>query len=76
MNSGIENLRNHLFDTIEAVKKGDMKPAEAKAITNASQAIINSVKIEIDFLKIMGTAGETTGFIPYRGFQRPIDKKK
>jgi len=64
MSHTIEELRNHLFDTIELIKKGEIEPADAKAITNASQAILNSAKIEVDFIKALGGVGEGTGFIP------------
>lgn len=60
----IEDLRNHLFETIEKLKAGDMDTATAKAITDASQSIINSAKVEVDFIKAMGGIGEGSGFIP------------
>ena len=64
MKNSIEDLRNHLFETIEMVKEGKMDIQNARAITNASQAILNSAKIEVDFIKAMGGIGEGTGFIP------------
>ena len=64
MKNSIEDLRNHLFETIELVKDGKMDIQQARAITNASQAILNSAKIEVDFIKAMGGIGEGTGFIP------------
>ncbi|MCK5134856.1 MAG: hypothetical protein KAR19_03650 [Bacteroidales bacterium] len=64
MKNKIEDLRNHLFDTIEKLKDGDMELETAKAVTNAAQTIVNSVKVEVDFIKVLGGAGEGTGFIP------------
>ena len=64
MKNGIEDLRNHLFEAIELLKDGKMDTGTAKAITNASQTILNSAKIEVDFIRAMGGIGEGTGFIP------------
>ena len=64
MKNKIEDLRDHLFETIEKVKSGEMDTKTATAITNASAQIINSAKVEVDFIKAMGGIGEGTGFIP------------
>ena len=60
----IEDLRNHLFETIEGLKDGSIDNAKAKSITNAAQSIINSAKVEVEFIKALGGIGEGTGFIP------------
>lgn len=65
MKNKIEDLRNHLFETLEALKNED-KPMEierAKAISEVAQTIINSAKVEVDFLKLHG-ASQGSGFIP------------
>ena len=64
MENKIEDFRDHLFETIEKVKSGEMDTKTATAITNASAQIINSAKVEVDFIKAMGGIGEGTGFIP------------
>jgi hypothetical protein len=58
----MSDLRNHLFETIEALKD-DEKPMElgrAKAIGEVAQVIINSAKVEIEFMEAVGAtpAGE------------------
>jgi len=58
----IEDLRNHLFETIEMLKEGDMEIDKAKAISEVAQVIINSAKVEVQFLKEMGS-NKHTGFI-------------
>lgn len=67
MKNKIEDLRNHLFATIEALQDEEkpMDIARAKAISNAAQVIVNSVKVEVDFMK--ATGGKGTGFIPLEG---------
>jgi len=64
MKNTIEDLRNHMFETIELLKDKKIDTGDAKAITNAAQTILNSAKIEVDFIKAMGGIGEGTGFIP------------
>lgn len=53
MKNKMVDLRNHLFATIEALQDKDepMDLARAKAIADVSQTLINSVKVEIDFIK-------------------------
>ena len=64
MRRTIEDLRNALFDTIEALQreKNPMDIDRAKAIADAAQVIINSAKVEVEYLKVKSGAG--TGFIP------------
>ena len=64
MRNKIEDLRNHLFATIEGLtdEENPMDIEKAKAISEVAQVIINSAKVEVDFLKVTG--GMTgTGFI-------------
>ena len=49
----IEDLRNHLFATLEALLDEE-KPMEidrAKAVADVAQVIVNSAKVEVDFLR-------------------------
>lgn len=53
MKNKIEDLRNHLFVVIESLLDDD-KPMDierAKAVSGVAQTIINSAKVEVDFLK-------------------------
>lgn len=59
----ITDLRRIMFDTLEALKSKD-KPLDierALAIKEVAQVIVNSAKVEIDFLKVSGGTG--SGFI-------------
>lgn len=58
----IEDLRDTLFETIEMVKSGKMDHDKAKSITELAQVIVNSAKVEVDFLKNVSQHGNT-GFI-------------
>jgi len=60
----IEDLRDHLFETLEALKDPD-KPMEvdrAKAIAGVAREIIESAKVEVKFLEVTGSSGGS-GFI-------------
>lgn len=60
----IAELRAHLFDTLQKLsdKENPMEIERAKAISEVSQVIINSAKVEVDFMRV--TNGKGTGFIP------------
>lgn len=66
MSDSIVDLRQHLFDTIKALKDPD-KPMEierAKTIADVAQVIINSAKVEVDYGRMRGDSKAGTGFIP------------
>lgn len=65
MKNKIEDLRNHLFATLEALQD-DEQPMDldrAKTISEVAQTIINSAKVEVDQMKTTG-AIFGSGFIP------------
>lgn len=64
MKNKIEDLRNHLFATLEALqdKEKPMELDRAKTIAEVAQTIINSAKVEVEFLEVTG--GKGSGFIP------------
>lgn len=70
----INTLREILFETIRKVKSGEIDPAEAKTIVNASQAIVNSVKVEVDFIKAVGGIAVGSGFIPLEPLKPDMKK--
>lgn len=64
MQNKIDDLRNHLFATLEALRDEE-KPMDlerAKTIANVAQTIINSAKVECDYIELTGSKG--SGFIP------------
>lgn len=65
MKNKIEDLRNHLFSTIEALQDTDspMPIDRAKTIADVAQVLVNSAKVEVDYLKATGGI-KGTGFIP------------
>lgn len=51
MKNKLSDLRDHLFETIEKLKDGDLDVTKARTIADVAQVIINSAKVEVDFLK-------------------------
>jgi hypothetical protein len=49
--SNINELRSALFETLQAVKSGTMDIDRAKAVSDVAQTIINTAKVEIDYIK-------------------------
>lgn len=67
----ITAVRGVLFDTLRALGDKD-KPMDidrAKAINEVAQTIINSAKVEVDALRVIGGTG--SGFIPALPPQKP-----
>jgi hypothetical protein len=51
-------LRDHLFETLEALKDPDnpMELDRAKAISEVAQTIINAARVEVDLVKAMNAS--------------------
>ena len=65
MKNKIGDLRNHLFETLEALKD-DEKPMDltrARTIAEVARVIIESAKVEVEFLNVTGTL-KSTDFLP------------
>ena len=63
MKNTMTDLRNHLFEVMESLKDED-KPIEiarAKAVVDVAQALIDSAKVEVQFLEAIDSS-EATGF--------------
>jgi len=56
MKNHITDLRDHLFATLEALRDEEkpMEIARAKAIANVAAQIVNSAKVENEFIKLTG----------------------
>lgn len=64
--SSISDLRKHLFETLDALKdkSAPMDVERARAISEVAQTIINSAKVEVDFMRVRGDRRGGTGFVP------------
>jgi len=61
----IEDLRNHLFATIEGLldEEAPMDLDRAQAVAKVGQVLVDSAKAETEFLKVTNK-DNGTGFIP------------
>lgn len=60
----IAELRNHLFETLRGLKDKDapMDIDRARAVSEVAKTLIETAKVEVDYLRITGGT-EGTGFI-------------
>ncbi len=72
----IDDLRNHLFETLEALKDEEkpMDLARAKAVADVAKVIVESAKVEVDFLKVTG-ATKSTDFLPEGDVSVPASRR-
>ncbi|MDD2744174.1 MAG: hypothetical protein PHV02_18075 [Rhodocyclaceae bacterium] len=49
--NNINQLRAALFETLQGVKEGTMEIDRAKAVSDVAQTIINTAKVEIDYIR-------------------------
>ena len=65
MKNKIGDLRNHLFETLEALKDEEkpMDIARALAVADVAKVIVDSAKVEVNFLKVTG-ALRSSDFLP------------
>ena len=55
------DLRDRLFAAIDAVKDGTMSVDQAKMVGELAQVIVNTAKVEVDYLRASG--GGESAFI-------------
>lgn len=69
----IDDLRTHLFDTLAALKNKDnpMDLDRARAVAEVARVVVDSAKVEVEFLKTTG-ALKSTGFLPDGDEQQPV----
>ena len=76
----MDDLRNHLFETIEMLKNNNDPKASpnekinvetAKQIADTASVIISSVKVEVDFLNILSRAENRDAVLSRAGNMLP-----
>lgn len=61
MSKTINDLRETLFETLRAIKDGSMDLDKARAINEISKTVVDSAKVEVDYLR--ATGGGESSFI-------------
>lgn len=68
MRNKIQDLRNMLFEQMERLMDDDAdletETKRAEAVANIASVLVQSAKVEVDFLRMVGAEGSGTGFIP------------
>jgi hypothetical protein len=60
----IQELREILFETLRGVKDGTVSIERGKAVGELTQTIVNTAKIEVEFIKATKGKVKGSGFIP------------
>ena len=65
MKNKIEDLRNHLFATLEALQdqENPMDLERARTVADVAKVLVDSAKAEVGYLKVTGQV-RGSGFIP------------
>lgn len=68
----ITELRGHLFDVLRGLKdkNNPLDIERARAVADVAQTVINSAKVEVDFIKATGNPGNSN-FIPLATARTP-----
>lgn len=66
----VDDLREHLFATLEGLRAGTIDIERAKAISEVSQTIINSAKVEVEAARLVDGA-EAPRFLA-SGSEQPL----
>jgi hypothetical protein len=76
MKNKIEDLRDHLFATLEALRDEEkpMDLARAREIANVARVVVDSAKVEVQFLQATG-ATKSTDFLPAEDEPRPRPRR-
>lgn len=75
--STIEDVRAHLLGALADLRDKDkpMDPDRARAIAQVAGVIVDTARVEVDFIKATGTA-TGTGFIPQQDPKPAIGTEK
>lgn len=60
MSRTIHDLREVLFDTLEDFREKKILVEDVKAVCEIGQVLINTAKVEVDHLKVVGSCDPST----------------
>jgi hypothetical protein len=58
--NNMDTLREHLFATLEGLKNGSIDVEKAKVMGEVSQVLINSAKLEVDYIRAKNGTGNSS----------------
>jgi hypothetical protein len=68
----LTHLRDHLFESIEMLKSGEMEFDKAQAINGLAQTLVASAKVEVDYIKQVGGISDRSDFIEGSSAPAPL----
>lgn len=71
MSQTIEDLRATLFATLAGVKDGTVNLDKARSINEISKTIIDTAKVEVDYIRALEGEGRSAFIQPDKGGARP-----
>jgi hypothetical protein len=72
MKNKLSDLRDHLFESIEMLKSGEMEIDKAQAINGLAQTLVASAKVEVDYIKQVGGISDRSDFIEGSSAPAPL----
>jgi hypothetical protein len=64
MSKNLSDLRAALFETLEGVKSGTIDLDKARAINDIGKTLIDSAKVEVQYLEAIGGTGDSPFIAP------------
>lgn len=71
MSQDLKTLRDELFATLRAVKDGTVNLDKARSINEISKTIIDTAKVEVDYIRALEGEGHSAFIQPDKGGTRP-----
>jgi hypothetical protein len=72
MKNKLVDLRDHLFESIEMLKSGEMEIEKAQAINGLAQTLVASAKVEVDYIRHVGGMNDRSTFIEGESTPSPL----
>jgi hypothetical protein len=72
MKNKLVDLRNHLFESIEMLKSGEMEIDKAQAINGLAQTLVASAKVEVEYIRQVGGMSDRSTFIEGESTPAPL----
>lgn len=72
MKNKLTHLRDHLFESIEMLKNGEMEIDKAQAINGLAQTLVASAKVEVDYISKIGGLNDRSDFIEGSATPAPL----
>lgn len=69
------DLNNHLFESLEMLKSGEMKPEVANQVCNIGRTLLESAKVELKYMDMMGLSRASSPLLSSITDQTPAPRQ-